>query len=464
MGRTPPWRRRRRHDRLTGLLDGTEFSAAVDRALLDADQQGNHVCVLVVGVDRRTVNNALGRAAGDLVLRAAARRVVRAAPAGAVVARLHGDEFGIVLPATGPGPVAHHAEAIRGALAEPFRARELQVRVTSSIGIANHPLDGEDSSTLIDSGVRAMEHARHQGGTGVEFHGPAIQARAFDRLHLEAQLHTALERDELHLAYQPRIDISSGAVWGAEALLRWQHPDLGTIPPADFVPIAEESGLIAPIGAWVLDTACRQLRAWDRCGLGRLAVSITLSARQFDLQDVARTVTGALDGNGVAADRIELELTESAALRDVEVVSAALRSLRDVGAGCAIDDFGTGYSCLRTLSRMPFSALKIDRAFIQAIDSDPMGATGASVVVGVLQLARTLELETVAEGVETDHQLRFIRRHGCDQAQGYLLARPAPPEAFEAFVFQSLLAGMRDREERCLDLTVPAPVPAPVVA
>jgi diguanylate cyclase (GGDEF)-like protein len=416
------------------LLPLRRFRARLDRALAASIGQSRPL-VAAIAVDRLdVVTDGLGRMAGVEVLQEIARRITDAVSEGTLATRLGGTRFAVALPATSERSQLDDIEALRRVLDAPFELEQCDVATSVSVGIARYPADGQDADALLDSAERAVTRLKQSGGNGVLAHEPEMQASAIDRLKLEAALRTALERDELWVAYQPRVDVLTGEIHGVEALVRWDHPTLGSIPPAEFIPIAESTGLIVAIGEWVLEAACEQMLAWDRLGLPAMTVAVNVSPRQFELGSVATLVGHVLERTGLPADRLELELTESVDLQDPDAVSAALAELRHLGVHCAIDDFGTGYSCLSHLTNMPIAALKIDRAFTRAIGKHPDSSPHSLVVVTVIELARRLDLMVVAEGVETIGQLDFLRRHGCAQAQGYLFSRPVNALAFEALL------------------------------
>jgi len=416
------------------VLPRRRFRTRLDRGVAAAEAGQRHLVVLVVELDRfDLVTNGLGRAAGHDLLRAVADRVATALPEGSFVTALDANRFAL-MPADVGWSATRYAEAVLDSLAEPFTLADFEIATSASVGIGCFPADGTDADSLLDSADRASAQVKQQGGNGILEHEPTMRTSAIDRLELEAALRGALDGGELWVAYQPRVDVTTNEIRAAEALVRWNHPVLGSISPADFIPIAEETGLIGRIGEWVLDTACRQALAWDERGLAPVTVAVNVSPRQFELGSVGHMVTQALETTGLAPERLELELTESVDLLDPDAVSATLADLRRLGVQCAIDDFGTGYSCLSHLTSMPIAALKIDRAFTRAIGDDPAGSPNATVVITVLELARRLDLLVVAEGVENHRQLEFLRRHGCSQAQGFLFSRPLPPDLFEALV------------------------------
>jgi predicted signal transduction protein with EAL and GGDEF domain len=412
-------------------LTGAPFRRRLDAGVAAAAAGTRCLVVLVIELDRfDLVTTGLGRAAGDDYAAAVADRVIAALPAGTFAAALEPQRLAVV-PGDAGWSAVRYADAVLAALEEPFDLGGVEVTASASIGLGRYGIDGTDGEALLESAGRASLQVKAQGGNGVLVHEPAMQASAIDRLELEAALRGALDRGELWVAYQPRVDVQTGAIHGAEALVRWEHPTLGSIPPSDFVPIAEETGLITVIGEWVLETACRQVQAWDAAGLPPITMAVNVSPRQFELGQVATMVRDVLARTGLPSDRLELELTESVDLQDPDAVAVTLAELRLLGVDCAIDDFGTGYSCLSHLTQMPIAALKIDRAFTRRIGRDPESSPHSVVVLTVLELANRLDLMVVAEGVETPRQLDFLRRHGCAQAQGYLFSRPVPGGEFE---------------------------------
>jgi predicted signal transduction protein with EAL and GGDEF domain len=412
-------------------LPAARFRSRLDACVADAAAHARRLVVLVIELDRfDLVTSGLGRAAGDDYTAAVADRIAGALPPDTFATALEPQRLAVV-PGDAGWSAVHYADTALAALEEPFDVGGYEVTASASIGIARYGKDGIDVESLLESAERASVHVKAHGGNGALVHEPEMQASAIDRLELEAALRGALDRGELWVAYQPRVDIATGAIHGAEALVRWDHPTLGSIPPSDFVPIAEETGLITIIGEWVLETACRQVQAWDAAGMPPITMAVNVSPRQFELVPVATMVRDVLARTGLPSDRLELELTESVDLQDPHAVSVTLAELRLLGVHCAIDDFGTGYSCLSHLTHMPIAALKIDRAFTRRIGRDPDSSPHSVVVLTVLELANRLDLLVVAEGVETAGQLDFLRRHGCAQAQGYLFSRPVPGGQFE---------------------------------
>ncbi len=416
--------RQTNYDSLTGLPNRNLFADRVRRAVIGATRSGKLVGILWLNLERfRRVNESFGRAAGDRLLKAFGERLAKSVWENDTVARMGGDKFAVVLrEIAAPNDAARVAGRIREALAEPFSILGQEIFLGANIGIALYPTDAESADSVVANAEIAMLRTREEGGA-FRYYTAKMNSAAAERLELEAALRRALERDELRLFYQPRVDLRTGAIGGVEALIRWQHPTLGMVSPVNFIPIAEETGLIIPIGQWVFETACAQSRRWRESGHANLRMAVNLSPRQFRQSDLVASVSQALERTGVAAEALELEVTESVAMDNPARSAGILRSLKALGISLAIDDFGTGHSSLGYLNRFPLDFLKVDQSFVKGTPGD---ADSAVIVRTVIALARNLRLETIAEGVETEAQLRFLQKEGCEEAQGYLFSRPQP--------------------------------------
>lgn len=415
------------HDVLTGLPNRALFLDRLGQALHEAHRTGRLVGVAFLDLDRfKHINDSLGHATGDQLLKVVAARLAATVRRGDTVARHSGDEFTLIL-----ADVAHADDAARVAqkvldhLAQPFEAAGRELFVSASLGIALYPGDARDAETLLRNADLAMYRAKEVGRNNYQFYTAEMTARAIDNLSLENALRHALERDELLLHYQPVVETATGRVVSVEALARWRHPQRGLILPDQFIPFAEETGLIAPIGAWTLRTACAQCCAWERSGYPALRMAVNLSARHFQEQDLAGAVLQVLHATGLPPQRLELEITESVLIQDADAAQAVLGTLRDAGIRLTLDDFGTGYSSLSYLKRFPLDTIKIDRSFVCDIPTDPDDATIATAIVA---MAHRLGIQVIAEGVETPEQYEFLRAEGCDFMQGYLFSPPEPAE------------------------------------
>ena len=414
------------HDVLTGLPNRALFLDRVRHALAAARRPGASVAVLFADLDRfKLVNDGLGHGAGDQLLVLVAERMRSVVRPTDTVARLGGDEFALLCQdLDGPADAVAVAERVAEAMARPFLLGGTEVFVTASVGVVVGAAHEGPESLLRDADA-AMYRAKDRGRARHEVFDDAMRVAAVTRLRLSRDLRWALERDELHLVYQPVIDLGWRGTTAVEALLRWRHPVHGPVSPGEFIPLAEESGLIVPIGAWVLGQACRQAVAWEADGQV-LTVAVNLSARHFCHPGLVDTVAGALRDSGLDPARLHLEITESAVMDEPEAAIEVMEELKALGVGLAIDDFGTGYSSLGYLKRFPVDALKVDRSFVGGLGSNLQDRTIAAAVVG---LAHSLGLTAVAEGVETDQQLEELRALGCDSAQGFLWSRPVEPDA-----------------------------------
>jgi diguanylate cyclase (GGDEF)-like protein/PAS domain S-box-containing protein len=413
-------------DVLTDLPNRGVLEQQLERALAQAARNGRSLAVLFVDLDRfKFVNDSLGHEAGDRVLVETARRLRQCLRASDPVFRLGGDEFVVLLEETGdPGAVRTVAAKILSALSEPYRLDAQEFHLSASVGIANYPEDAGDRAGLLRCADLAMYRAKELGKNNYQFYSAQLNAQSVERMMLESALRHALERGEFDLAWQARVGIGDGRITGVEALLRWRHPELGVVSPGQFVPLAEETGLIVPIGDWAIEAACRQARRWLDAGLPPVRVAVNLSARQFEHETLVQTVGRLLDEYRLPPGTLELEITESLVMHNPEQAVRLLDELRRLGVSLSIDDFGTGYSSLAQLKRFPVDTLKIDRSFVQDLPDD------AAITSAVVAMARSLRLRTVAEGVETPEQLEFLRRLGCDEIQGYLFSRPIPAEEF----------------------------------
>ncbi|MBT8447198.1 MAG: EAL domain-containing protein, partial [Gammaproteobacteria bacterium] len=417
-------------DSITELPNRADFRNRLT-SMLDRAQSARHqLAVMFLDLDRfKFVNETLGHDVGDLLLSAVADRLQAAIRSTDLVARLGGDEFGLVLDQIdSPAVAAAVAETIKGSLSSPFNVLEQEIFISASIGIAVYPSDATDSGVLMKKADTAMSRAKINA-TGSQFYESGMERSSSRRLMLEADLRRALDREEFVLHYQPQIDLVSRRCVGMEALIRWQHPVNGTVPPNDFIPIAEDTGFICDIGAWALQRACQDLMEWRLEGSAPEYVAVNLSSRQLDRPDLISTVNDALRTTGLAATALELEITESAVMKREELVINTLQGLKDIGVRLAIDDFGTGYSSFLYLKRFPLDVLKIDRSFISDLSSDP---ESTELIKGMLALAHALQLSVVAEGVETVEQLAFLTTQSCDLAQGYLISKPIPIDELKA--------------------------------
>ncbi len=419
-----------RYDGLTGLPNRTMFMDELERTLARARRHGGRFALFFIDLDRfKNINDSLGHGAGDQLLKVMATRLRTLLRDSDLVARLGGDEFVVLLDATVEADdLAHVARKALAAIGEPVPIDSRSYQVTGSIGISLYPDDGADAAALLKNADAAMYLAKDRGKNNYQFYTVQLAAHSAQQFALEADLRVALQRDELLLHFQPKVRVDTGALIGMEALLRWLHPQRGLLPPGTFITLAEDCGLILPIGQWVLDAACRQMRAWRDAGLQVPRCAVNLSARQLVTDTLVDDVARALADHRLAAEALEVEITESVLMADPERANQTLQALHGMGVHVSIDDFGTGYSSLAYLKRFPAQTVKIDRSFVSGL---PQDRDDAAITQAVIAMAHSLGLEVVAEGVETQAQLDFLLRLGCDQAQGYLISRPVPADQLQ---------------------------------
>ncbi|MHB8534309.1 MAG: EAL domain-containing protein [Sulfuricaulis sp.] len=420
-------------DSLTDLPNRVQFIERLEQAIADANRHERLVGVVFLDLDRfKYINDSLGHEIGDLLIREVAMRLSGAVRRGDTVARLSGDEFALVLAdMRHVDDAVFVAQKILDVFRQSFRVAGHELFVTASMGITLYPFDDRGAQDLLRNADVAMYRAKESGKNTYQFYVAEMTAKATERLALENDLRSALERSELSLHYQPIADCKTGRILGMEALLRWRHPVRGMIPPALFIPLAEETGFIIPIGEWVLRTACEQCRIWHKQGFPSLYVSVNLSARQFHQRDLATSIYDILRETGLSPASLFLELTEGLIMQQAESSVVTLRELKAMEIRISIDDFGTGYSSLGYLKRFPIDVLKIDQSFVRDIPGD---TDDAAIAGAIVTMAHSLGLKVVAEGVETAEQLKFMHEHSCDAMQGYYLSKPLPAEQFEAFL------------------------------
>jgi diguanylate cyclase (GGDEF)-like protein len=416
------------HDVLTGLPNRLLLRDRFDQAIAQADREQTAVAVLFMDLDNfKQVNDTLGHNYGDLLLVRVVERLRGCLRETDTISRQGGDEFVVLLPQLRDlRVVGSIAQNIIELFAEPFEIESYSINTTFSIGVSIYPHDGREFDVLLRNADTALYQAKDSGRDTYRFFSEKMNIDAQEQLHLQGQLRNAVRNQEFVLHYQPQIDIESGRIVGAEALVRWQHPEQGLIYPGRFIPLAERSGLIIPMGEWVLNEACRQAQHWREDGVPML-MAVNLSALQFRRGNLLETVGDALETSGLPAELLELELTESILLQDIDVAIRTLHSLKEMGVKLSIDDFGTGYSSLSYLKRLAVNKLKIDQTFVRDMAEDP---DSAAIVRAVIQLGHTLQLTVIAEGVENDAQLAYLRNYGCDEVQGYFFSRPVPAQEF----------------------------------
>jgi diguanylate cyclase (GGDEF)-like protein len=417
------------HDGLTGLPNRSMFSKTLSQSISEAHRYDRRLAVAFLDLDRfKQINDTLGHEAGDQLLKEVATRLRACTRESDTVARLGGDEFVVLLPQLQDEKYAALvAQKILSAVARPFNLMGQEFRVTASIGISTYPQDGLDEQTLTKNADIAMYQAKAEGKNNFQFYSAKLNANSLERLTLESSLRHALERNEFRLYYQAKRDIASGRITGTEALLRWEHPDLGIVAPMQFIPIAEETGLIVPIGKWVLKTVCLQSIAWRRQSLPALSIAINMTARQFLDEDLLGDVASILTETGMDPQLLEIELNESLLIHNVEITMRILTGLKGLGVRIAVDDFGTGYSSLAMLQRFPLDTVKIDRSLMRAFSATPNDTGLADAIIA---MGKSLSLTVVAQGVETKEQAELLRLHACDELQGFYFKRPLPVDEF----------------------------------
>ncbi|ESY68165.1 MULTISPECIES: EAL domain-containing protein [Mesorhizobium] len=419
------------HDVLTGLPNRALLQDRLSQAILHAEKYDLWVSVVFIDLDNfKLINDTLGHNAGDRLLKTAAERMVGCISSTDTIVRLGGDEFVLVLSDQPKNVdlIAETLQKLRTAIAEPLQLGDHCVRATASFGIANYPKDGKAPESLVANADAAMYRAKEVGRDNFQFYAPEFNTRAHERFLLQEELRNALERSEFELLYQPQIDLRSGQIMAVEALIRWTHPTHGTMAPVGFIPTAEETGLIVPIGDWVLHEACRQNKAWQDIGLEPITVSVNVSARQFSEKNLVERVVHALSESDLEGCYLELELTESLIMQDVGLAVTTMNKLQSLGVQISIDDFGTGYSSLTALKTFPIARLKIDKSFIDDVATNEDDQAVASAVIS---LGQKLNMKVIAEGVETDEQVAFLRKNNCDEMQGYHFSKPVSSRQIE---------------------------------
>ncbi len=460
------------YDPLTGLPNRLLFTEQLQRSLLHCERHGKRLAIMFIDLDNfKRVNDTLGHTCGDELLRTAGGRLAaslraydsltrNAGEGEHAIARLGGDEFIVMVSDIDRAvDVAAIAQRLVKTLEQPLVLQGTEVFVGGSIGVAIYPDDGRDIDTLLKNADTAMYRAKEAGRGAFQFYDASMNARALDRLLMETRLRRALERQEFVLHYQPRVDVPSGRVVGAEALIRWQHPEQGLLPPADFIPLVEDVGLVIPIGEWAIDVACRQSAAWAAAGLGHIPVAVNLASTHLRERALPALVARAIKDHGLPPNCLEIEVTESILLADSAVSGEIADELDRMGVKLSIDDFGTGYSSLSYLKRLPIASLKIDRSFVRDLVTDP---DDEAIVSAIIALAHSLKLKVVAEGVETEAQLAMLRARRCDEYQGYLTSRPVDAVEFERLLRSMMASGVQAQAPVSAVIALPRPArPAP---
>ncbi len=438
--------RQANYDMLTGLPNRTLLHDRLRQSVF-AQRDERSMAVVFIDIDHfKFVNDSLGHRVGDELLKSIGERLKLVVREGDTVARLGGDEFVLILNDQPQQDVIFRAmQRICSKVAEPSLISGKELYVTCSAGISLYPQDGRDVDTLLKNADAAMYRAKEHGRNNFQFYTAEMNALVNERLAMEQSLRQAVERKEFVLYYQPKVSLRSGAIVAAEALLRWRHPERGLVSPDRFIHLAEETGLIVPIGEWVLREACTQNLLWQKVGLRPITISVNVSARQFRHNILAKTVSGILAETGLDPSHLDMELTESIIMQDVEATIATLRELKSLGVGLSIDDFGTGYSSLSYLKDLPIDTLKIDRAFVRDITADQ--SNDRVLAWAIISLAHSLGLKVIAEGVENKDQVNFLRKHRCDEVQGYYFSKPVPPEEFRKLLGAARVRGKTVRSE-----------------
>lgn len=427
------------YDQLTKLPNRVSFHNRFKEVIEYAQQENESVALLFLDIDHfNVINNSLGHDIGDLLFKAIAERLRLHIPPCDMVARLRGDEFAIILQNVVEEDVKQTAQKILNVIAQPFKLYGHEIFITASIGITLYPTHHVNVESLIKNADMAMYHAKREGRNIFKYYNPALDQKSSEQMALENSLRRAIERQEFRLYYQPQLDLQTGKIVGAEALVRWQHRELGIVMPSKFVPLAEETGLIIGLGEWVIHTVCQQHKVWQEKGLPQLRIAINISGQHFKRGDLITTIKDAVKTAGISYSNLEMELTESIIMQNASTTVAMLAELKSLGTNIAIDDFGTGYSSLSYLKHFPVSTIKIDRCFVEEITTDKHDA---AISLAIIELSHSLGLKVIAEGVETQAQFDFLKESGCDQMQGYLFSPPVPPEEFERLFLQNTQQG-----------------------
>jgi diguanylate cyclase (GGDEF)-like protein/PAS domain S-box-containing protein len=421
------------HDLLTGLPNRAQLMLRLGIELIQAQHNRKELAVLHLDLDRfRTINDTLGHAVGDQVILAVAERLKSLIRVNDTLARIGSDEFIILVADLGRAEeAALFARKLVDAMRQPFRVNDHVLYATASIGISMYPEDSNNAGILLKNADIAVSHVKERGRNNYQFFNPALNRRTVERLLLESDLRQTIERGELVLHYQPQVSISTGEIMCLEALVRWKHADLGMLGPTQFIPAAEEIGFVATIDEWVLRTACIQNKSWQDAGYPPLCITVNLSAQQFQQTTLVDLVSGIVHETGLDPQYLGIEVTESTAMRDIDIAIPNLRGLHTMGIKLSIDDFGTGYSSLNYLKRFPIQKLKIDQSFIRGVAGDP---DDQAIVNAVIAMGHNLQLRIIAEGVETDEQLSYLRSIDCDEMQGFLFSKPVPAEEFRGLI------------------------------
>ena len=435
------------YDSLTNLPNRVLFQDRLKQVIELSHRHKRTSALLFLDLDNfKRINDSLGHRIGDILLNEVSKRLTRCIRRSDSISRMHteeseitvarlgGDEFTILLTEISDfAGAARVAQRILGSLVQPFLLDDHEVFITASIGVAVYPDDGENAEVLLKNADTAMYYSKSQGKNNYQFYRRSMNATAFEKLTLENDLRKALDRKELILYYQPQIELNTGNIFGMEALLRWKHPDIGIISPGEFIPLAEETGLIVSIGEWVLSEACRQSQSWKDAGFPQLSMSVNMSSQQFTQRGLMTTITQALNSSGLDPHYLILEITESIIMQKTRNILTTLQKLHLMGIRISMDDFGTGYSSLSYLKRFPIHAIKIDRSFIKEVNTNQ---DDAAISRAIIAMARSLNLKVVAEGVESEHQLAFLCEENCNYVQGFLISRPLPPEEITKLLIQ----------------------------
>lgn len=427
------------HDVLTKLPNRALFSDRIDHAIDLAKRENQNVAVFFMDLDGfKAVNDAFSHTKGDLLLQTVAARLRSILRTSDTISRMGGDEFSILVEGfKHQEHITTIARKILASIAEPFWLQDLEVYITASLGISVFPANGETSYTLLQNADSAMYHAKQEGSNNYRFYTEDMAGRAQERLDLLHQLKNALKSNNLHLNYQPQVEFSTGKITGVEALLRWNHPEKGAVSPAQFIPLAETTGMIIPVGEWVLETACIQAKDWQKKSSPSIRMAVNLSGRQLMHKDIQKTLEKILTETEMDPSLLELELTESSVLQFMDEAKTILNGIKEMGIHLAIDDFGTGYSSLSNLSELPFDTIKIDRFFTHRA---PNNLSDAAIVSGMIAIARNLGMKIIIEGIETKEQYVFFQQQGCDEAQGWYFSKALPPNNIKQLLKDGILS------------------------